>query len=51
MMDGEQRHLLTEIISGKVHLLVNELTADLLPEDDEDVRQRLTETFRFWREG
>lgn len=48
-MDCEARHLLKEAIWVKVHDVVDEMTKDLAPEDDEDVRQYLTETFRFWR--
>ena len=34
-----------------VHDLVDSMTKDLSPEDDEEVRQVLTEEFRFWRRG
>lgn len=47
----DQLHDLQETISRKVHELVNEMTKDLSPEDELEVRQSLTETFRFWRRG
>lgn len=50
-MDDVLRHALIEAIGTKVHEVVNELTRGLSPEDDEDVRDHLNETFRFWREG
>lgn len=48
-MNGDRRHELKEAIWEKVHELVNQLTADLHPDDDEEIRQQLTEQFRFWR--
>lgn len=48
-MDFEARHQLQEMIGFKVHVLVNALTEDLSPEDDDEIRQNLTDTFRFWR--
>ena len=44
-------YALYEDIWTKVHALVNGLTGDLSPEDDEELRQHLTETFTFWRRG
>ena len=38
-----------ESIWDAVHDLVDSMTKDLSPEDDEEVRQVLTEEFRFWR--
>lgn len=38
-----------EDISLAVHKVVDQMTADLTEEDDYDIRQRLTEQFRFWR--
>jgi hypothetical protein len=49
-MDYEKLHILREYISRKVHDLVNDMTKNLSPEEDEHVRQILTETFRFWRD-
>ena len=48
-MDYEKLHAREEDISTKVHALVNELTGDLSPDEDTEVRAHLTETFRFWR--
>jgi len=38
-----------EAIWTAVHDLVDEMTKGLSEEDDEEVRQALTEQFRFWR--
>lgn len=48
-MNDDQRHLMIEAISDWVHSEVDQMTKNLSPEDDEEIRQRLTETFRFWR--
>ncbi len=45
----DELYALSEEIGGKVHELVNGMTKDLSPEDDADIRQTMTETFRFWR--
>lgn len=36
-------------IWSKVHDLVDELTQGLSEDDEEDVRQKLTDEFRFWK--
>lgn len=46
----DELHDLSEEIETKVHALVDEMTAKLPPEDDEEIRQAMTETFRFWRD-
>ncbi|MEK9735987.1 MAG: hypothetical protein VW239_01525 [Candidatus Nanopelagicales bacterium] len=33
----------------KVHALVDRMTKDLDPDEDYELRQKLTEEFRFWR--
>lgn len=38
-----------ETIQKAVGDLVDKMTKDLSPEDDYDIRQALTEEFRFWR--
>ena len=45
----EEAHAVKETIWEAVHDLVDSMTKDLSPEDDEEVRQILTEEFRFWR--
>lgn len=40
---------LAERISEAVHRLVNRMTKNLDPEEEEELRQMLTEQFRFWR--
>lgn len=46
---GDATHELKELIWGEVHLLVDTLTSGLNEEMDFDIRQQLTEQFRFWR--
>jgi len=48
-LDGEALHDLKEKIAQEVHKLVNKHTAKLHPDDDEELRQTLTDEFRFWR--
>ena len=38
-----------EAISAAVHNLVDEYTKNLPPDEDYELRQVLTEQFRFWR--
>jgi|APCry1669189101_1035198.scaffolds.fasta_scaffold01304_18 hypothetical protein len=40
---------LMEKISKRVHALVDKATKELSEEEDEELRQTLTEQFRFWR--
>jgi hypothetical protein len=40
---------LAQDISEKVHELVDKMTKDLSVDEDEELRQMLTEQFRFWR--
>ncbi len=46
---SEHAHETYEEIWSKVHRLVDRLTERLSKEDDEEVRQKLTSEFRFWR--
>lgn len=46
---SEEAFEVKEAIWEAVHDLVDSMTKDLSPEDDEEVRQVLTEQFRFWR--
>lgn len=43
-------HNLREKISAEVHKLVNVMTKGLSEEQDSDLRQTMTEQFRFWRQ-
>ena len=45
----EQAFELQEAIWTAVHILVDQMTEGVDPDVDYVVRQRLTETFRFWR--
>lgn len=45
----EQVHDFQQRIWSAVHELVDAMTQGLPEEVDEEVRMRLTETFRFWR--
>jgi hypothetical protein len=45
----EETWELKEQIWTKVHDLVDEMTKDLDEEEDYELRQALTEEFRFWR--
>ena len=47
--EDEQAFAVQEAIWKAVHELVDAATVTLTPEQDERVRQNLTETFRFWR--
>lgn len=38
-----------ELVQRLVRHQVNELTHDLTPEQDRELRQQLTDEFRFWR--
>ena len=49
-LDPEVLHERRQEIEAQVHLLVDLLTNDLHPEDDEQIRQNMTEQFRFWRQ-
>lgn len=40
-----------EHIGATVHMLVDALTDDLVESQDEELRQTMTEQFRFWRRG
>lgn len=48
-MGHAENHELYQKVWTRVHDIVDELTKDLAPEDDEEIRQILNETFRFWR--
>lgn len=48
-MDWDKIFQRRERIAERVHLLMDDLTQDLSPDEDEVVRNYLTETFRFWR--
>lgn len=48
-LGGDKLHERKEEIAQQVRELVDLLTNDLHPEDDEEIRQELTEQFRFWR--
>jgi hypothetical protein len=45
----EEEHELKEKIWVAVHELVDEMTKELPEEADSEIRQQLTEQFRFWR--
>jgi hypothetical protein len=45
----DEAYEVKEAIWTAVHDLVDEMTKGLSEEDDEEVRQALTEQFRFWR--
>jgi len=45
----EEEHELKEKIWVAVHELVDEMTKGLPEEADSEIRQQLTEQFRFWR--
>ena len=45
----EESHKIKETLWEAIHDLVDLMTKNLSPEDDEEVRQLLTEQFRFWR--
>ena len=45
----EEEHELKEKIWVAVHELVDEKTKGLSEEVDSEIRQQLTEQFRFWR--
>jgi len=47
--DEDATHELKELIWGEVHLLVDTLTNGLNEGMDFEIRQQLTEQFRFWR--
>lgn len=49
-LDPEILHERRQEIENQVHELVDLLTNDLDPEDDEQIRQNMTEQFRFWRQ-
>ena len=48
---SEEAYEIKEAIWNAVHNFVDAMTKGLSPEDDEEVRQVLTEQFRFWRRG
>ena len=48
---SEEAYEIKEAIWDALHDLVDDMTKGLSPEDDEEVRQVLTEQFRFWRRG
>lgn len=48
MLDEDDKHALYEVISAEVRKTVDSLTANLPWEVDLEIRQRLTEQFRFW---
>ena len=49
MIDEDDEHNLYELISSEVRKTVDDLTSNLPWEVDLEIRQRLTEQFRFWR--
>ena len=49
-MTPDELHELKEDIYEKVHELVNSMTGHLSQDEDEELRQELTEQFRFWRQ-
>lgn len=49
-ISGDDLFELKEKISQEVHKLVDKMTNHLVPLDDEELRQTLTEQFRFWRQ-
>jgi hypothetical protein len=48
-LDPEILHERRQEIESQVRVLVDLLTNDLDPEDDEQIRQCMTEQFKFWR--
>ena len=50
-LSDEALHARGEDISIAVHKLVDKMTSDLIEADDDELRQRLVEQFRFWRYG
>ena len=46
----DETYEIKEAIWEAVHKLVDAMTQDLSPEEDEELRQELTEQFRFWRQ-
>ena len=49
-LNGDDADALREKIDAAVHQLVNRMTRNLHPDTDYDIRECLTEQFRFWRE-
>jgi len=48
-MTEQELHELKEDIHDKVHELVDDMTTHLSQDEDDELRQVLTEQFRFWR--
>jgi hypothetical protein len=46
---SDEAYELKEQIWSAVHDLVDTMTTDIDPEIDDEIRQQLTEEFRFWR--
>ena len=52
MINYDQAHELSEMLSEKIHELLNEEledSVDVNPETADAVREKLMEEFRFWR--
>jgi hypothetical protein len=50
-MTDDEEFELCETIAAEVHLLVNKLTEGIPQVNDTEIRQQLTEQFRFWRQA
>ncbi len=48
-LDYDEVHRLKELLYDKVHDLVDQELANSKPEIAEEVRQQMTEQFRFWK--
>jgi phytoene/squalene synthetase len=48
-LNGDELHRQKELIAEAVHRLVDAMTKDLSEDDDDNLRQQLTEQFRFWK--
>lgn len=49
MTKDDQVFELQEKLSKAVHNLVNEMLANVSKDIDDEVRENMTETFRFWK--
>jgi hypothetical protein len=49
LKQSDEVYELKKQIWSAVHDLVDAMTADIDPEIDDEIRQQLTEEFRFWR--
>lgn len=49
ILNGDDEHEFYQALWRKIHEFVDEQTKDLHPENDYNIRDRLTSEFRFWR--